>query len=275
MNTRLLLLCMLALVLTMTTGGCTAASTPEITVKSPEPTAGATTAPATATVLPATATAASPTSTPVPTSIQIPTSTPPPAPVTPPPYVADPAALADFSYDGWQTYGNAAYGFDLHYPAGWVAAEVANPDDTMYGHRVTLTDPANPAIKLHIAFKDSSEDRQITPTGIGSGELVARGEVPFLGQPLLRRARVDVGEDMGVLYGERSEVKRGRLVFWMALNHAGNPMTGPGLSADVQATADAIVASVQASAGVKAAERMTYREEVLGFEFDYPRNPSD
>ena len=163
--------------------------------------------------------------------------------------MADPAALAVSSYDGWRTYTNAAYGFDLRYPVDWIAAEVTNPGDTMYRHRLTLTDPANPATKLHIAFKDASEDRQITPTGIGSGELVARGSVPLLGQPLPREALVAEGKDVGIVYARSGEVHRGHLVFWIGLEYAGSPFTDPGLSAEVQATADAIVASVQVTAG--------------------------
>lgn len=263
MTTRQPLLWMLVLLSALLIGGCTAAPSSQVVVEPPEPTA-------TLTISAPTPTVALPASTPAPaaTAIPIPTHTPTTAAL--PPYVADPAAFIAFSYDGWQTYNNEAYGFDLRYPAGWVAAEVTNPDDTMFRHRVTLMNPADPTTKLHIAFKDASEDRQITPTGIGGGELVARGSVPFLGQPLLRRALVALGKDMGVVYGESGELNRGELVFWVGLNDAGSPLTDSGLSAAVQATADAILASVQTTAGVTAGERVTYRDDVLGFEFDYP-----
>jgi putative hemolysin len=160
-------------------------------------------------------------------------------------YLPGIAALQAFDYADWQSYKNMTYGFSFRFPLDWLLEEVTNPDDTMYRHRVTLTHPQEPMATLHIAFKAASEDQQITPTGLGAGDIVDRGSVPFLGEDLVRQALVAEGKDFGVLYGGTGEVVRGELVFWMGLNYAGNPMEDPGLSAEVQTLADQIVASLQ------------------------------
>jgi hypothetical protein len=147
--------------------------------------------------------------------------------------------------DDWPMYVQTSYGFSLRYPPEWLLSEVADPDDTMFEHRVTLTDPGQPGMALHIAFRNVSEDRQITPTGMGSGEVVSRGSVPLLGTDALREALVAEGKDMAILYGGGGEVPRGDLVFWIGLNYAGSPLSDPGLSLEVQALADAVIASIQ------------------------------
>ena len=160
-------------------------------------------------------------------------------------YVPDVTALQAFRYDGWKTYANAIYGFSVRFPANWDVEEVTDDGDTMYQHRITLSNPGDPMTVLHIAFRNASEDRQITPTGIGAGDLVTRGSVPFLGEALERQALVAEGKDVGVLYGGSGEVARGDLVFWIALNYAGSPITDPGLSAEVEGLADQVVASLE------------------------------
>ena len=160
-------------------------------------------------------------------------------------YLPGVTVLQAFDYADWQAYKNMAYGFGFRFPPDWHIEEVTNPDDTMTGHRVTLTSPSEPLAALHIAFKSVAEDRQITPTGIGAGEIVDRGSLPFLGQDLERKALVGEGKDLGVLYGGTGEVTRGELVFWMGVNYAGNPMTDPGLSPEIQTLADQVIISLQ------------------------------
>lgn len=154
------------------------------------------------------------------------------------------AALQSFDYAGWQSYTNATYGFSLHYPAGWTLEEVLDPDDTMYQHRVTLGDAADPKIVLHIAFKAAAEDRQISPTGMAGGELVDRGSGVFLGEALPRQALVAEGRDMGVVY-RCGEILHERLAFWCGLHYAGSPLTDPGLSPETERLADTVIASIQ------------------------------
>ncbi len=216
----------LPLTATLTTAAAATAAAP------PSPTAAAAPSPA--------PTAIAPTATPAPPTVTV-TSVPEPAQA----YSAVPDVLAAWSYDGWRTYTNKAYGFSLRYPAGWVAREVTNPADTMAGHRVTLRTPELPALKLHVAFKRAGEERRITPTGIGSGEVVERGVVPLLGTALPRQALVANGKDVGVLYGGSGEVKRGDLVFWISLEDAGSLPSDTGLTPDAEAIADAIIASIR------------------------------
>jgi hypothetical protein len=189
----------------------------------------------------------------------VPTSSPPTVPAaTPQPtdvadavgtpvYEPDQAALQGFAYDGWLTYLNAAYGFSLRYPPQWVVAEATDPNDTMFQHRVTLSDPADPAVALHIAFRAANETARITPSGMGGGELIARGSLAFLGEEIQRQALVGEGKDMGVIYAASGEIARGDLVFWIGLNYAGSPLTDPGLSAEVEMLADAVIGSVALS----------------------------
>ena len=160
-------------------------------------------------------------------------------------YLPGITTLQAFDYADWQSYKNMTYGFSFRFPPDWLLEEATNVDDTMYRHRVTLTNPQEPLAALHIAFKAASEDQQITPTGLGAGDIVDRGNLPFLGQDLERKALVAEGKDFGVLYGGTGEVTRGELVFWMGLNYAGNPTADPGLSAEIQTQADQVIASVQ------------------------------
>jgi hypothetical protein len=164
---------------------------------------------------------------------------------TVPVYTPDLDWLASESRDGWQTYENAVYGFRLRYPPGWSLTDVTGSVDTMAGHRVDLVDGADSRNVLRLAFRGLNENRQIVPTGMSQGEIVPRGSILFLGETLTRQALVDRGADSKILY-ELSEVKRGGLVFWIALDRVAEAGAERGLPEDVQRTVDAILSSVTA-----------------------------
>ncbi len=180
-----------------------------------------------------------PKATPVPTSTPIPTATsaPTPAPVAP-------VVIAD----AWLAYTNEKYAFSFRYPPDWILKEIVDPVNTMSGHAVHLTHPTDPSVRMIIAFKRANEDRRITPTGIGSGDLITRGVVSLLGQEVERNVLVALEKDMGVYYGwPRSAAAGGDLVFWLALDcacSAGDPAVA-GLAPEVEQIADAIVESIE------------------------------
>ena len=103
-----------------------------------------------------------------------------------------------------------------------------------------------------IAFKRADEDRRITPTGIGSGDLITRGVVSLLGQDVERNVLVALGKDMAVYYGwPRSDATGAtRVTIWSS----GSPWIAParpairrsvGLTPDVEQITDAIVESIE------------------------------
>jgi hypothetical protein len=166
----------------------------------------------------------------------VPTATPEPTVL--PPLVID---------DTWATYTNDKYGFSFRYPVDWKLKEITGPVDTMSGHAVHLLHPTDLTVRMIIAFKRADEDRPITPTGMGGGELVSRGSVSLLEQQVERIVRVELRKDMAVYYGwPRSPATGGDLVFWLALDcacSAGDP-TVTGLTPEVEQIADAIVESI-------------------------------
>jgi putative hemolysin len=162
-----------------------------------------------------------------------------PTPTSLPPLVID---------ETWATYTNDKYSFSFRYPANWILKEITGPDNTMSGHAVHLIHPTDPAVRMIVAFKRVDEDQRIAPTGMGDGELVSRGSVSLLGQPVERIVRVALEKDMAVYYGwPRSAAARNDLVFWLALDcacSAGDP-TVTGLTPEMEQIADAIVASIE------------------------------
>jgi putative hemolysin len=149
--------------------------------------------------------------------------------------------------DTWATYTNDRYGFSFRYPADWKLKEITGQDNTMSGHAVHLLHPTDPAVKMFIAFKHVDEDQRIAPTGMGDGELVSRGSVSLLGQPVERIARVALEKDLAVYYGwPRSAATGGDLVFWLALDCACSPADPAvtGLTPEVEQIADTVIASI-------------------------------
>ncbi len=189
-------------------------------------------------VIPTPIVSATPTATLAPTATPVPTATSAPTPTSLPPLVID---------DTWATYTNAKYGFSFRYPSDWKLKEITGPDNTMSGHAVHLLHPTDPAVKMIIAFKHVDEDQRIAPTGMGDGELVSRGSVSLLGQPVERIARVALEKDLAVYYGwPRAAVAGADLVFWLALDCACSPAdpSATGLTPEVEQIADAVVASI-------------------------------
>jgi len=160
------------------------------------------------------------------------------------------ATTAADEYPGWFQCVNAKYGFSFRYPPDWILKEIVDPVNTMSGHAVHLAHPTDPSVRMIIAFKRANEDRRITPTGIGSGDLITRGVVSLLGQDVERNVLVALEKDMGVFYGwPRSAATGSDLVFWLALDcacSAGDPAVA-GLTPEVEQIADAIVESIEAT----------------------------
>jgi hypothetical protein len=72
---------------------------------------------------------------------------------------------------------------------------------------------------------------------MGGGELVSRGTVSLLGQPVERIARVALEKDLAVYYGwPRAATTGGDLVFWLALDYACSPAApaATGLTPEVE-----------------------------------------
>lgn len=156
----------------------------------------------------------------------------------------EPATPTEVVYEGWQEYINPAYGFKFQYPLGWTLEEIPNPVHTLYGHAVWLYPPNNADVRMQIAFRYLEEDVQLMRTGVGSGELVERGSVLFLGSQLPRHVLVLDDKDMTILYGS-GEIQRGDLGFMFFLDYLGSPMDASTLTDAIEADADAIIASLQ------------------------------
>ena len=157
------------------------------------------------------------------------------SPVTP-----DPA-----TYTGWIEYAQPNYGFKFRYPPEWEAELDLRSDSTYYQHLLWLRAPSKPlaGVVMSIAFERTGEDYGLQRTGIGAGELIERGSVPFLGEPARRIVLVLEGMDMEVLYGATGLFNRGDLRFAISLDYAGTERRG--LTPELEQTADSIVASFE------------------------------
>ena len=163
------------------------------------------------------------------------------------PAAPEPVGTPDGGYDGWLEYENETFRFSLHYPADWTLAEDNNPDSTLRGRAIFLTPPQQEVrIRMAVAFRRADESVQITRTGLGGGDIVERGSVLFLGQPVVRDVLVAEGKDMSVLYDRAGEIARGNLVFTIGLDYAGSPLDPTTLTPEIERLADWIVASFEA-----------------------------
>lgn len=69
----------------------------------------------------------------------------------------------------------------------------------MSGHAVYIEPRSASLVRLVVGFKYAAEDQQITRTGVGSGEIIQRGSVVFLGQSIDRDVLVLNGKDLAIL----------------------------------------------------------------------------
>ncbi len=98
-------------------------------------------------------------------------------------------------------------------------------------------------IVLSIGFKRVGERYGIQRTGLGAGDLEARGGVPFVGEAAARWVLTAQGKDMGVLYDQSAEMRRGDMVFTVALDYLGRPTDEVTLPPEIEQQADLVVAS--------------------------------
>jgi hypothetical protein len=156
-----------------------------------------------------------------------------------------PISFAPDAYNGWLTYTNIKYKFLVRYPSDWTSREIQGTINTMSGHAVYIEPRTVSLIRLVVGFKRVTEDQQITRTGVGSGEIVQRGFVAFLGQPIRRDVLVLNGQDMAILYQGSSEIRRGDLVFTLSFDYRGIPKDTTTLTPEMETIADKIVASFE------------------------------
>jgi inhibitor of cysteine peptidase len=143
---------------------------------------------------------------------------------------------------GWQTYTNKAFGFSFQYPADWKLSEGKG---TLEGHSVLLSPAANPKAQLRIAFKRAGEDLQLGRTGMGEGDIALLGKVMVAGKEIQRNVLVFQGKHMTVNYFCRGCMQRGGLEFAFDLDYLGGWADPAALTAEVEALADLVVASIK------------------------------
>jgi hypothetical protein len=149
------------------------------------------------------------------------------------------------AYDGWQKYENTFYGFSFYYPPGWTVTQIVNMHtDQVNPNSICVQPPTGTAV-LHVSFRSVDEAIQIAPTGMGSGEMIERGTVIFMGEAVTRNVLVAQGIDVSVNYfGSGIELTRAGLVFVLSCSDPNGWTPGqPGLSPDLEQTVDWIVSS--------------------------------
>ncbi len=151
------------------------------------------------------------------------------------------------AYEGWLMYENSTYGFTFRYPADWSVASVTNlHTGELNTHAIQLLPSNGENVVLNIAFRSTDESLRLSPSGIGSGEIIERGRVNFVGEAITRFVLAWEGSDISVYYGGTgSEVARGNMAFVIILsNPVGWTPGQPGLSLETEQTVDLIVASL-------------------------------
>jgi hypothetical protein len=187
----------------------------------------------------------SPTNPPLPDPTAVPATPGPtaiPATLEPTPIYYSPELWKD-----WPEYRNDEYGFAFQYPPDWQVELDQREDSTSTGHLLWLKSPHEPLAVFSIGFKRVDEAYGINRTGMGSGEIVQRGTIVFLGEPIRRDFLVAMGKDMALLYNSAGLVQRGDLVFTLGLDYQGGYASPTALSRAIENEADTIVASFRAT----------------------------
>lgn len=110
----------------------------------------------------------------------------------------------------WKVYANQKFGFSMKYPPDWKVIE----NDS---NHVWVSNKNNET--LIIGVKNSTDTIEITKSGtVVIKDLVNRGEVEFLQQPVGKDVLVFQGNDMSVMYDQAREIIRGNLVFALSLD---------------------------------------------------------
>lgn len=148
-------------------------------------------------------------------------------------------------YAGWSWYVNEDYGFSFLYPPGW-SVEPESELSTLYQHALIVQPPDVNTVALRIAYKRLGSELMIGRTGVGAGDLVDGGSVPFIGSPIGRRVLVgqEVGQHITVLYGQ-GEIERGNVVFTLNLDCGICFENTSGILEPVEDSMDMIIASFE------------------------------
>ncbi len=148
-------------------------------------------------------------------------------------------------YTGWTEYVDSSNGFKFRHPPEWTAELDLRSDSTSYQHLLWLRAPSKPLpdVVMSIAFERVGENYGLQRTGIGAGDLIERGSIIFLGEPVKRIVLVLEGNDMEVMYGTTGLFDRGDLRFAISLAYRG--VERRGLTPELEQIGDQIVGSFE------------------------------
>jgi putative hemolysin len=157
-----------------------------------------------------------------------------------------PLPTVEGGYADWQTFQHAEYGFTFAYPPSWVVRLDDDPISTLFEHALFVQPTAEAApLHLRVVFRRVGEDVLLWPTGVGEGEFIERGPVPFVGGELKRVVLVCQGLDQAVWYRSvpGGEIEHGGVEFSFILMRVGTCADGIGLAPAEQSIANMIVTS--------------------------------
>ncbi len=136
-----------------------------------------------------------------------------------------------------QTFTSQEYGFSLQYPLGWTPVATLS-------NQVSLVH-AGDSIALRFGVRRVTEDVNLVRSGVSAGSFIPREPVNFIGQPISSEVLVYQGKDKAVFYAGADEIARGDLVFVITLESNQFNYEAIDIPPEIQAEADAIVASVE------------------------------